>query len=353
MPSLMDGDSLKKLLNCIMGVNKSAYIRYLAYDRCLTNTTRKYGWKDMVHAANQSLESHSIEGIRKAQFYRDIDALKAPPWLAPISSNRGFYSYTDSAYSIVNRPLNEPEAEQLKSALLVLTRFKGLPQFEWVNEIIPKMEKQFGLESGHKEIIGFDQNIDLKGLEHFDSIFNAIVNKEVMFIQYQSFKSPQPKIMAIHPYYLKQYNNRWFLFGLHQEAEKVYNIPLDRILSFEAAPDTPYVENKDTDFDEYFEDIVGVTKFDGVEPELIKLWFSAEQAGYIDTKPLHGTQKLKWQNDGSAIVSIQVIPNIELEHLLLRFGEKCIVLEPGSIRATIENRLSKALGNYAELSARA
>ncbi|WP_275616641.1 hypothetical protein [Flagellimonas yonaguniensis] len=49
---------------------------------------------------------------------------------------RTFYRYTDSDYSINNQPINELEAEQLKSAMMVLSRFKGLPQFEWINELL-------------------------------------------------------------------------------------------------------------------------------------------------------------------------------------------------------------------------
>ena len=43
--------------------------------------------------------------------------------------------YEDSNFSISNQPLNETEANQLREALLTLDRFKGLPQYNWINEI--------------------------------------------------------------------------------------------------------------------------------------------------------------------------------------------------------------------------
>jgi predicted DNA-binding transcriptional regulator YafY len=107
-----------------------------------------------------------------------------------------------------------------------------------------------------------------------------------------------------------------------------------------------YIENTFSDFNEYFEDMIGVTKYEDRESRLIKLWFESEQAHYIDTKPLHGTQKLTWQSNGSAIVTIEVIPNMELEHLILRFGEKCKVLEPIELVSKISERLKLASDSY-------
>jgi hypothetical protein len=158
---------VKKLVNWTMPVNKNAYARYLAYDRCLKHTGRLFKWTDLLNAANRSLESQSADPIGKTQFFKDIKALKCPPWNAPIISENGHYKYTDPNYSIRNQPLNESEAEQIKSALTVLSRFKGLPQFEWVQEIIPKIEKQFNLDNNKAEVIGFDQNIDFERARAF------------------------------------------------------------------------------------------------------------------------------------------------------------------------------------------
>ena len=59
----------------------------------------------------------------------------------------------------------------------------------------------------------------------------------------------------IHPYYLKQYNNRWYLIGLNDnEYKDITHLGLDRIQSIEQAH-TPFIENTFIeDFDEYFED---------------------------------------------------------------------------------------------------
>ena len=324
-------------------------IRYLAYDRCLQNHGFKYTWQDLQKAANQDLEDRDYQPIGKTQFFQDIKDLKGTPYLAPIETFKegaqSYYRYSDANYSFRKHDLTEAEAEQVRSALMVLSRFKGMPQFEWVQEMIPKIEQTFKLGAHKNEIIGFEQNVDLKGLNYFGELFNAILHRKVLRIRYKSFTSEQVKEQIIHPYYLKQYNSRWFLFGKDPAYEGIRNLALDRIEDEITPLPQPYVENTDYNFDEYFEDIIGVTKQSGKQAEKIKLWFSLSTAPYIHTKPLHGTQKEKWDEHGLTI-TIEVIPNVELEQLILRYGENCMVLEPEELKIKLQKRLKDSLSNY-------
>jgi len=318
-------------------------IRYLAYDRCLQNRGFKYTWQDLQKAANQDLEDRDYQPIGKTQFFQDIKDLKGAPYLAPIETYKegaqSYYRYSDANYSFRKQDLTEVEAEQVRSALMVLSRFKGMPQFEWVQEMIPKIEQTFMLDARNDEIIGFEQNVDLKGLNYFGELFNAILHKKVLKIKYKSFKRNEVIEQTIHPWFLKQYNNRWFLFGKNQEYQGITNLALDRIEGEILPVNQTYVENSEIDFNDYFEDIIGVTKPVGKQAEKVKLWFSTAQAPYIHTKPLHGTQKEKWDESGLTI-TIEVIPNVELEQLILRYGEHCKVLEPIELRKKIIDRIS-------------
>src|SRR5690606_17761466 len=128
-------------------------------------------------------------------------------------------------------------------------------------------------------------------------LFNAIVNKRSLTVEYQDFKSPLPYTIAFHPYYLKQYNNRWFVFGYNEFTKNEYwNMALDRIKTIEEAK-AKYIETE-VDWEEYFYDLIGVTKKVDDELQTVKLWFSPSQAPYVVTKPIHPTQKSKNTEDG-------------------------------------------------------
>src|SRR5690606_29450847 len=103
----------------------------------------------------------------------------------------------------------------------------GLPNMEWLNELATKLDNSiFHTESS---IISYDHNPYLHGLEFLQELYQYILNKTVLQISYQSYKAEKPIDIIIHPYHLKQYNSRWFLFGWNEERKSIQNLALDRV----------------------------------------------------------------------------------------------------------------------------
>lgn len=334
-----------------MAINKNALIRFHALDKCFSNFSKKFYLDDLLEYCNEALYELNPDGdgIKKRQLFEDIKFMESSQgWSVPLDrikeGRKVYYRYETSDFSINKQPMNELEAEKLKSALLVLSRFKGMPQFEWVNELILKLQEAFKLQSHEREIISFDANEYLKNIHFLGDLFNAILYKKVLCVDYQSFKSDVMTTLEIHPHYLKQYNNRWFLIGNNPEFENLTNLALDRIVSFSEIDKKYQVSS--IDFNEYFDDVIGVS----ISPESIvskiTLQATSDLAPYIMTKPLHGSQK-KISNDNNGFTfSIEVIPNHELEKLILSFGEGLKVMEPDFFKNAIKLRLVNSLANY-------
>lgn len=335
-----------------MASNKNAQTRYHVLDKCFANPMKKYFIETLIEACNEKLLEidPKSNGIKRRQLLEDIKYMESEEgWSAPIEhcpdGKRIYYRYSDRNFSIDNQPLNQAQLEEIKSAMQILSRFKGMPQFEWVNELVTKMQQTFLLEKGNQAIISFDNNQYLKGIEHLGVLFHAILYKTTLRIQYKSFRSDVAREYIIHPYFLKQYNNRWFLFGCHEGFRKITNLALDRIVDM-VESDTAYSPNNEYDFEEYFEDIIGVTRHDDVELQLIKLRFEPKIAPYVLSKPLHGSQRVIVNNELDLIIAIEVIPNYELETLILSYGEQVKVLEPESLQKVIRARVKKATELY-------
>ena len=330
-----------------MSINKNALIRYQVLDRCFRNSGRMYYWEDLLEECNKALIDFdpNCEGIQRRQLFDDIRFMESDSgWSIPLNRIRQgrkvYYRYADLSFSINNQPLNDSEVIQIKSALQIFSRFTGTPQFEWVNEMIPMLESKFGLIERKSEVISFESNIDLKGFHFLTPLFNAIINERVLCIIYKDFKSSEPYEITFHPYYLKQYNNRWFVFGLNSHNHVTnWNLALDRIesLSETAQKYIPSV----TDWDEYFFDLVGVTRPEIGNLEEIVLKFSPAIAPYVITKPIHPSQKQKNEPTGLEF-RINVIPNFELETLILSFGEHVKVIAPKDFKERISIRLNAA-----------
>lgn len=95
------------------------------------------------------------------------------------------------------------------------------------------------------------------------------------------------------------------------------------------------------DWEDYFYDIVGVTRPEGVDVKEIVFKFTSVVAPYIITKPLHPSQKHKSDSTGLEVM-IKVIPNFELEKLILSFAEQVEVVSPQNFKDHIANRLHSA-----------
>ena len=323
-----------------MSINKNAYIRYQALDKCFNNSYKKYFIEDLLTEVNNSLQymnGYDSE-IKKRQLFDDIKFMESEAgWSIPLErikdGRRTFYRYSNINFSIKNQKITDNEIDVINSALIVLTRFKGLPQFEWINELSTKLKSHFEFDDA-PEIISFDHNEFLEGLDLLPTLYQSILNNTVLSIEYQAFHMETSVKYVIHPYYLKQYNKRWFLLGLNSDDNLLYTLPLDRIKRIDILK-VNYIENTSISFTEYFEDIIGVSRKLEDNPIKIRLFFNQKTAPYILTKPLHGSQKKINYDENGLTIQIEVIPNFELKQLILSYGDSVKILTPESYKKEI------------------
>ena len=337
-----------------MAITKNPLIRYKILDTCFRNPYKKFSKEILLDTLNEKLmelfddESHCIK-LRQMQ--DDIAFMKSTEgWSIELADEfdgkKRIFRYEDLNFSINNAPLNEIELNEFQSAVQVLSQFEGMPQFEGIQEIIAKLKFDLKSDDNKQPFIGFETNQDLKGMEHFSLLYTATQKQIPLEITYQDFNAITPYTYSFHPYYLKQYNSRWFLFGLHVESMKPdWNVAIDRIISIETS-NTKFIPNTTIDWQDYFSDMIGVSKPIDSEVEEIILHFNKKTGKYMENKPIHETQKHKWINEETLEVKIKVIPNYELERLILSNGESVEVIEPKYLRERIKNRIDNNIKLY-------
>jgi predicted DNA-binding transcriptional regulator YafY len=324
-----------------MATNKQALIRYRTLDNCFRNKYKRFYILDLIERCNDVLTEHigKPTTISRRQVLDDISFMKSEAgYAAPIESVKDgkqvFYRYEDSEFSIEKSPINPEELEQIYDALEIFSRIKGLPNFEWMAELETKLRDS--IETNNNNIISFDHNPYLKGIDFLRELYALIKHKSVVRISYQSFNMENPKDFVIHPYHLKQFNNRWFLFGLNSELTKIQNLPLDRIQGI-VIENLPFIECE-VDFEEYFEDIIGVTNPDNQEVEDIVLEFSSHRLPYVLSKPIHGSQRYKENN---VYLSLKI--NKEFLSSLMAFGADVKVISPQNLKTILVEESKKII----------
>ena len=335
-----------------MPKTKSAELRIKVIDRCLSDHKRKYSTAMIFDACNEELLKRDFVPITAMNSVRDdIEQIQRVYPGAEVESYREgrniYYRYADPEFSIYKTPMKADEIIQLTQTLRLLRRFKGMPQFNWVDEIAERLGASLKLDEATDEIVGFDENLDLEGMDNFTPLFNAIVEKQPLKLTYQSFKQDSKETIIVHPYYLKQYNKRWFLIAWNDEFNFMANYAFDRIKGIENA-DVAY-KPTDVNWLDYFDEMIGVSKDTRTEPQKVLLWVSNASWPYVKTKPLHGaTQLLVNMDETGAYITIEVYLNYELEQQILSFGENMKVIEPAELKERIKKRLGGAILNYVE-----
>ena len=333
-----------------MATNKHAMIRYQALDRCFSNRYKRYYIEDLVEECNKAIYDFtgSLDGVKKRTIFSDISYMESPQgWNAPIKrvyeGKRCYYVYEEENFSINKKDLSEAELEIIDEALVMLNRFKGVEGFDWVDEFVTNFEDKLGRKKNEVPVIGYQKNPFLKGIENLSVIYNYIVNRQVLKITYEHFVKGK-MVHVVHPYYLKEYNNRWFLFGItEQKRDFLISLPLDRMVDIEPMH-IEYIPNKNFNFEEYFEDVVGVSVPMSGTPDKVVLKFEKSRFPYVETKPLHPSQRIIDKDE--CIVQIEVHQNSELNSLIFSFGDQVEVLAPDSLRNQFKAKINKLSEKY-------
>lgn len=335
--------------------NKNAEIRFQLLDRCFSDFHRKYTIDDLLDIVNEKL--YEVEGdhstIKIRQLRSDINSMRKmlPNGISidaiPYDGKPCYYRYSERGFSIYNNELSVVEIKNLRSTIEMLNKFRGLPSNGWLEEVISNLEIRFGVKNNTENLISFEQNEQLKGLEYLSKIIDATINHQPLEIEYISANGNYHKHI-FHPYYVKQYNGRWFLFGLDERDELIKNLAFDRIQSI-IHSNHIFIKNKSIDFNTYFDNVVGVTIPKSTEAKLqeIELKFAPQRFKYVTSKPIHKSQIIVSEKD--CIISLKLYPTQELEQQIFSFGPDVEVLSPDWFRVAISKKIEENLKKYSSV----
>jgi len=337
-----------------MSINKLALIRYKTIDECLQNKHKKWTLEKIIEKVADALYEYEgiTSGISKRTIQADIQLMRSDKlgYNAPIIvKDKKYYCYEDADYTITKVPINNADVAKMREIVGVLKQFNEFNYFDEMSEMITKLENNL-YKTTHKSrnYIQFESNKLLKGLEHINPLYQAVLNQIPLLIEYKSFKAHQSQQQIYFPYLLKEYRNRWFLIAKPKKGRMLITLALDRIIVFEELTKEPFVTYDEVDFDTYFDDVIGVTKTEKDKAQKVVLHVEKYNAPYVLTKPIHTSQTILKEDQNGIIISIHVVINFELEREILGFGECIKVLSPRILSQKIKKRLQAGTEKYIE-----
>ena len=333
-----------------MSTNKNAQLRYQILDRCFSNFKHKYSIDELLEEVNGKLYDVTGQTVSERQIRDDIRCMRdrqvyhAPIKAYPFGEGRKcYYRYKDPDFSIFDNELSVEEVNNLRSVVEMLGKFRGNPANAWLEEVISNIEYRFNIKPDTENLVAFENNEQLGGLEYLSEIIDMTIHHQPMAIHYCSFKGREQDAI-IHPYYVKQYNNRWFVFGYNDRYHSISVYALDRIRELKKA-NVAFHKNDSIDFSTYFEDVIGVTvPANDAHVETVCLRFEPGRFPYILSKPLHVSQTIVSVDE--CTVSIRVKPNNELRQLVFSYIPDVEVLSPQWLRDEFKYKIEENLKKY-------
>ncbi|TDE44398.1 WYL domain-containing protein [Flavobacterium rhamnosiphilum] len=300
-------------------------------------------------------EHKPLNSTQVAQTSILIDSLKKRPYqkigqlvvklgiTKPEISERTFYRLIDKLfviygikirfdYSIGGYFIDEKESSNTESFLSHI-------------EILATAElftSNFEDKSNPLSLVEFETKAITATIPNFKIVLEAIQkNLPISFI-HNSFYHRKEEEYTLKPYFLKQYQNRWYAIG---ETEKGYRtFGIDRIENITIG--TKKFKPKTEEAKEKFSNVIGLNYVDH-KLETIKLSFHSSQKPYLESLPLHRSQKeINLENGETFDIELRIHPNFEFRQQILKYGSLVKVLEPKWLAEEIKEEQRKAFERY-------
>ena len=190
--------------------------------------------------------------------------------------------------------------------------------------------------------VEFENKAAIELIPNFKIVLDAIQQQLPIIFKHHSFYHLKEKEYTLKPYFLKQYQNRWYVIG---ETEKGYRtFGIDRIENI--ALGTKKFKAKTDEAKDKFSHVIGLNYVDH-KVQTIKLSFDISQKPYLISLPLHRSQTEINLEDGKTFdIELRIHPNFEFNQQILKYGSLVKVLEPEWLVKEIKEELRQGFEGY-------
>ncbi|MGB2129343.1 MAG: helix-turn-helix transcriptional regulator [Flavicella sp.] len=332
-----------------MPINKHALIRYQTLDACFSNSGRNYYIDDLLNACNEALETFNSDtaGIQKRQLFDDIKFMESSQgWSIPLErikdGKKVHYRYADSKFSIHKKAWKYSKKSTKNNILLLCEKIKKEEKNTSLLHLVSHIELHIKDNQSENSFISFENNTDMDVWGNCSHLLKAIQERNIVDIQLHKDYTTKNDIEHFEPFYIKEFEKRWYLLGKRTKDTVLTSIPLEQIKHIENT--ALYYKDHTIDFDSYFESIYGLTAT--TQPIEIVCEVTAELAEELRQKPLHRSQYISSKNNGVLHLTLHLRPNNALEAKILSYGAKLQIISPAEFRKSIRQRVENMRENY-------
>lgn len=332
-----------------MPKTKDPITRLAVIDRCLRD--EELTLTEITQKVNAELKAQHQLPIVKSTIVKDLNYITRRLRIEIDKRPKGkefTQRYKDPSFSIFKSSLTLAELEKLYQIVDLIKDFTGLPQFEWLEQVRDRIQISALSDSKRKPIVRFMHNPAIAEYrKHFNPLYEIIQEQKPIELTYRRFNSKEERTYVVHPYELKEFACRWYLVGsVDHHPGSISCFGFERIISYKTS-DVPFRENS-RDLDEYFDSMLGLTLNDDKDPQDVLLWVENSEYPYLETNPIHISQKLVREENGGKVISLHLYVNYELVMRIFSYNIGLKVLAPSDLLQKMRERVKIMFGYYEE-----
>lgn len=172
------------------------------------------------------------------------------------------------------------------------------------------------------------------GNEFLSPIIESLSNQKIISILYKRFNTSESKEWIVEPTFIKQSNRRWYLIGKIKGCDYLTVFALDRIQKLDIS-DQSYIPEKLDNITKLLNEVVGVNIDNDFDCEEVMLRVYGRQRSYIESAPIHESQRLVKRTNDYSDYELRLRPEYEFQHAILNLGPDAEILSPQWLREEI------------------
>ena len=184
------------------------------------------------------------------------------------------------------------------------------------------------------------------GVEYVQTILEAIDKKRGIECYYNAFNQKTNKHQVIIPYFLRTWEQRWYLVAEPENHPHVQSVYALERMDIVRLTEKKMMPSDDITAEEYFAGSFGVYHSDNQKPEVIRIKVYGAQVGYIRALPIHESQNEIEITEEWSIFEYRLVPCFNFYQQLLWHRERLEVLEPLHVRDEMKKTIEKMLEHY-------
>lgn len=153
------------------------------------------------------------------------------------------------------------------------------------------------------------------------TIINAIKCKNILYLKYDSYNKGKIPSIELCPFFVKLYDNRWYVYGRNSDNPIMKVYAIDRIEDIALSEKTFDFEPTKTDR-QNLENSFGYCIFPDIKPQKILIKATIQASHHLDSLPLHKSQQKIEEGKDFVIYKYYFSPTREFNAILRKWGKQ-------------------------------